>query len=195
MVKNYRYYIGLDFSLKSPGVTRYDSQSGDFNSDNVEYFYGTEKIRKLVNTDKIHGTLFLADELVTRKYYQKINDRLNWIQSIIVDPQQTILCVEDYAYCAVSTRLVQTAETLGSIKWQLSQLDIPIIAISPKTLKKHVTGSGNAEKFVMIEHFKNEGTFNIFDHFPMIKGKTLSPIDDIVDSYFLCKHLVFQDNL
>ncbi|KNC87288.1 hypothetical protein SARC_00615 [Sphaeroforma arctica JP610] len=80
-------------------------------------------------------------------------------------------------------------EHMGILKYHLHQLDIEYTSYSPKSVKLTGTGFGRAEKEDMVIAFTKETGINLSDVFNT-RGTTVSPINDIVDAYYVCKHHV-----
>jgi Holliday junction resolvasome RuvABC endonuclease subunit len=80
------------------------------------------------------------------------------------------------------------AEAMGMYKYRLfMQTGQHVRLVAPSTVKKYATTKGNAKKPQMVESFIAETGVLLHD----ILGKrslTVSPISDIVDSYYICKY-------
>jgi len=72
---------------------------------------------------------------------------LEWLQSFDYDGI-THVCWEDYAY-GTKGQPFSKGELGGIIKLFYLSMGLPIIAPSPATLKKYITGKGNADKSQM----------------------------------------------
>jgi len=70
------------------------------------------------------------------------------------------VCVEGYAFGmpvkGASSRMTQIAEMTGLTKHLVLSDDIPIIVVPPSTLKKFITGKGNASKGEVTKFLKQE---------------------------------------
>jgi hypothetical protein len=97
--------------------------------------------------------------------------------------------VEGYANAATTNRVFQVAENTGLLKYKLYQLGIPVTVIPPTEVKKHATGKGNADKNAMYTAFIHETGDNIKALLTPKREECVSPVSDIVDSYFICKRL------
>jgi len=119
------------------------------------------------------------------------------ICNFLVHHEVEKVLIENYAFGG-SGRVYQIGENCGILKYLLSEVDIDVDLLPPTALKKFATGKGNAKKQQMIEQFESETGVDLWEHFCIKKGKTIpSPIDDIVDSYYLAKyeteHLKLQE--
>lgn len=70
-----------------------------------------------------------------------------------------IAVFEDYGPIGrTSGKITQRAEICGILKWQLTSVFcVPVIAVSPKGLKKYATGNGNAAKEAVMNAAHNKG--------------------------------------
>jgi Holliday junction resolvasome RuvABC endonuclease subunit len=140
--------LGIDASLTSTGLALMDQNTGTV--------IGTGT----VGSAKLRGGERLKSNLENFRLFYK--------------PQEThiqMICLEDYAYGAGahknnegvfqgSQRFLQTAEWTGVIKVELAFVfpHVPLVLVSPPTLKKFVTGSGNSPKEnLMLEAYKRFG--------------------------------------
>ena len=79
-------------------------------------------------------------------------------------------------------RVFHIAENTGVLKQKIYKAGITFEVVPPSTWKKEVVGKGNADKQYVYESM-NVDLKNIF------KSKSItSPINDIADSYFICKY-------
>ena len=79
-------------------------------------------------------------------------------------------------------RVFHIAENTGVLKQKIYERGIDFEVIPPSTWKKEVVGKGNADKKYVYESM-NVDLKSIF------KSKSItSPINDIADSYFICKY-------
>ena len=76
---------------------------------------------------------------------------LKWLNERIDECNPTHVCWEAYSYGSKGRALFEIGELGGCVKLLVLSRGIPIIAVPPKTLKKFVTGNGNAKKDQMRE--------------------------------------------
>ena len=86
-------------------------------------------------------------------------------------------------------RVFNIAENTGVLKYKLWQSRIPVTITPPTTIKKFATGKGNADKFAMYEAFKKETKVDLRKEISPNKKDVGNPVSDIIDSYYICKHL------
>lgn len=89
---------------------------------------------------------------------------LEWLQEHIDDMKPTHICWEDYAFAAKNQRgNFDKAELGGAVKLLALSQGIPLIAVPPTTLKKYVTGWGNAKKEHMMETIEERWGYHFDD--------------------------------
>lgn len=78
------------------------------------------------------------------------------------------------------------AENTGMMKYKLYKDGYPIVVVPPTVIKKFATGKGNANKEAMYSAWSKINP-SLFDLFGVKESKTKipSPINDIVDAYYL----------
>ena len=91
--------------------------------------------------------------------------------------------LEGYAYSSFTNNLTQIAEMTGLLKYFLYQSAIPYNIYTPTSIKKSATGKGNAKKDMMYEAWLEDVGVDLFAMYN--KTKAVSPINDIVYSYYL----------
>ena len=76
------------------------------------------------------------------------------------------------------------------MKYKIFQSQIPLEVASPSAVKKLATGKGNATKEEMhAAFFRETGTDLVYFITPG-RNDCISPVSDIVDSYYVCKYLI-----
>lgn len=123
------YSVGLDASLTSFGFYAYPINHDE------------EYNLSLCTTPKDGGdttrVLALADEII------------DVMVCLPYKPQ--IVCIEDYGPInRTSGKIAQRAEMCGIIKHWTLRYGIPLIMVTPNSLKKFATGKGNASKEQML---------------------------------------------
>lgn len=133
--------LGVDASLTSTGLALLDQNTGSV--------IGTGT----VGSSKLRGGERLKHNL--EKFREFYRPQEKYLQMIVL---------EDYAFGAggalQSQRFLQTAEWTGVIKVEMALVfpNVPLVLVSPPTLKKFVTGSGNSPKEnLMLEAYKRFG--------------------------------------
>lgn len=176
---------GIDYSLTSPAVCVFMG-GGVFTFDDCSFFYLTD-VKKYAQTfmNNIHGKMFSEYNAESERYCT-IAD---WTVEKIVGCEQ--IALEDYAYSRGNVgRVFHIAENTGVLKYKIWKIGTPIDVFSPTAIKKYATGKGNAKKDEMHESFKEDSGINLMD--VMGIDNVRSPLNDIVDSYFICKYMHSQ---
>jgi Holliday junction resolvasome RuvABC endonuclease subunit len=100
-------------------------------------------------------------------------------------------CIEGYAMGAKG-KIFNIAENTGVLKYKLYQNQIPLEISPPSQIKKMATGKGNATKDEMHEAFLKETKINLIQTITPDRSDVISPVGDIVDSYYVCKYLYLK---
>lgn len=128
------------------------------------------------------------------------------------DKSEVVVVIENYSYSSQSNTLIQMVENTMSLKSHLidSVCDIDNFYIVPAPVVKSFVGKGSFDKYDMLEAFMKRGdggdfhsflleNKNIFIKSRIKKGKefneVLSPIQDIIDSYWLLVYLLHSQNI
>lgn len=96
------------------------------------------------------------------------------VERTLVVWEPTVVVVENYAYCQNIRSFITLVELGTVIRSVLFRLRLPWYEVPPTTLKKWVTGKGNAPKDDMAKFVTKRWGFT-------------SPSDDIVDAYALAQ--------
>jgi Holliday junction resolvasome RuvABC endonuclease subunit len=91
--------------------------------------------------------------------------------------------IEEYSHGSVSSSMDVVHELGGIVKYHLRKIGHVPVEISPKSVKKFVTGNGNADKFMMLAAVKKLGLpitdHNMADAFGLARfGHALQQSDD-----------------
>jgi Holliday junction resolvasome RuvABC endonuclease subunit len=183
---------GVDYSLCGPSICIYNGDEKSFSIDKCTFYFLT-KIKKFAT---YFGRNIIGENFVDFNHeierYQSISD---WGVEVLMGCEQ--VAIEGYAYSALSNRIFQIAENTGLLKYKLFQRGIPVTVIPPTEVKKFATGKGNADKMSMYSFFEAETKLDLLNLFYDAdkRPKDISnPVSDIVDSYFICKHLFNKIN-
>lgn len=137
-----KYFLGLDISLSSTGVSIID---GDYN---------------YIAKDKIEGTgMFGAERL------RILHDNLERFIIENIDPSLIKLaCIEGPSYNSNVGNLFEIGEVTGCYKYLISKNNIPYIIATPQQLKKYVLGKalagkdgGSKKELVILDVYKKFG--------------------------------------
>ena len=178
---------GIDYSLTSPAICvwkKEDDRFFDFDSCDV-YYLETPSRRKRPS----HGILNLHSEPYPEWETEEERHELlsKWTMSIITGCE---VFIEGYAFATVGKSHVRSvAEGTGLLKNKMWKMKIPFTIFPPTVIKKHATGKGNADKQLMYNTFCDEllTPTDLKERLTPKAKKIISPISDIVDSYFIAK--------
>jgi len=175
---------GIDYSMRSPAVCVYDTTQ-DFVFDNLK-FLAIPCSKKI---DGVYRNIEIIQNLGSTKHSMGRFEHLaRTFLSYLKSNNVKQVRLEDYSYGSKG-RVFHIAENCGLLKYFLYREGIEVELVSPASNKKFATGKGNAKKEQMIEQFEKETGIDLWEFFSIKKLKSIpSPIDDIVDSYFLAKY-------
>lgn len=182
---------GIDYSMTSPSICIYDTNT-EFKFENIKlYNFNTVKKRVGVYGEHNNITISLQPEYETQE--ERFNNIRNWAYGILCLYGVGEVVLEGYAMGSSKGLVFQIAENTSLLKQAMRELKIKFETPAPTSIKKNFTGSGKADKPMMIDQFHKE--------FPEIKFHELigvkeygKPIDDIVDAYAMMKmHSHFKE--
>ena len=167
---------GLDYSINSPGLCIYDTEK-DLTFENLLLYNKNDK--------KKYSGIFKNIEIVTQAPYscneERYKNTASWAFEIIKKNKVDFVCMEGYAMGSSAGQVFNIAENTSVIKQLMFDNNIPFIVPSPKTVKKHFTGSGNANKNLMVDTFEKRFCVSIAEIISQT-NKYTSPTNDMVDS-------------
>lgn len=175
---------GIDYSLCGPAVCLFRANAtGKFSYSGCSFYFLTDNKRQSeIRTLNIFGER-LSDWNNDQHRYETIAD---WALDIVMGC--THVALEGYAYSAHG-KVFHIAENTGILKYKLYQLSVPVTIIQPTEIKKYATGKGNADKNAMYESWLNETGVDLKALLTPRRADSVSPVSDIVDSYYICKKM------
>lgn len=175
---------GIDYSLCGPAVCLYKpNATGKFSYSGCSFYFLTDNKRQSeIRSMNIFGER-LSDWDSDEHRYETIAD---WAIDIVMGC--THVALEGYAYAAHG-KVFQIAENTGILKYKLYELSIPVTVIPPTEVKKFATGKGNADKNAMYAAWSQDTGVDLKTLLTPKRQECVSPVSDIVDSYFICKRL------
>jgi hypothetical protein len=188
---NRKRIAGIDYSITSPAICVYteEEDGGHFDFDRCVFYYlsNTEKQRQLAAGS---GLSNINTEVYPKWDTEEERHELltTWAHGIIQSCQEVYL--EGYAFASSGKSYVRSvAENTGLLKNRMWKNRIPFKTYPPTVIKKFATGKGNANKDVMYDHFITELLTppNLKEILTPKSKKIISPVSDIVDSYFIAK--------
>lgn len=165
--------------MTCPCITVYEDND-QFSFQKCQINYLTSEARFSGTTKNVTGTLFTKPDNELERY-DKIS---NWAIDIIKDCDKIL--IEDYSMGSKG-RVFHIAENTAFLKYKLFTLNKNFAAYPPTSLKKYASGKGNSDKTAMFTAFFKETNINLPRWFSYKGKKIVSPISDIVDSFYLCK--------
>lgn len=171
-------YAGIDYSMKCPAITIGNSK--DFSKCKTFYYLDVKKFE-----GKMHHNIYGIMHFPYLHNTERYSNIADWIISILKRFKVHQVCMEGYAMGAKG-QVFDIAENTGILKYKIWKENIDMFIAPPKTVKKHFTGNGNANKIIMFDTFleKNKD-YDLRKIFTQNADK--NPISDIVDSYaMLC---------
>lgn len=125
-----KYFLGLDLSLNGTGISVLSHDGSLIES----------KLIKL-NTNKTN----------LYKGQARIKVIVDIILSILNKYSPQRVAVEGYSFGSKGRSFIDLAELGGVVRYELTNRKLDWVEIPPKTLKKMVSGNGNADKVQMME--------------------------------------------
>ena len=182
---------GIDYSLTSPAVCIYteESDGGYFDFDRCVLHYlsntkGQQQLAARCGLDNIKASPY-PEWKIEEERHENLSD---WAYQIVQGCDEVF--IEGYAFATVGKSHVRSvAEGTGLLKNKLWKYKIPFTIFPPTVIKKHATGKGNADKQLMYNAFCDEllTPTDLKERLTPKAKKIISPISDIVDSYFIAK--------
>jgi len=177
---------GIDYSLSSPGICVADADT-KFNFESCRFLAipGNKKL-----TEPVYGNVrIIQNKGITPVSVDRFIHLAKTTVQFLLDNAVGRVIIEDYAFAARG-RVFNIGENCGILKCKLTEAGISYDVISPPVVKKFATDKGNANKDVMHEFFVKETGVDFFKLFGLKETKKLpSPVDDLVDAYYMCKYL------
>ncbi|MDX8383140.1 MAG: hypothetical protein R8M45_03595 [Ghiorsea sp.] len=173
--------------MSSPALCTYDT-SKSFTFENCK-FLAIPQTKKLAG---IYQNIEIIENLGSVAGDRKRFDHLSAASiKFIVENNVDICCMENYAYGARG-RVFTIGENSGLLKHKIWQTGRVLNMITPSEIKKCATGKGNANKEAMVAQFTEDTNIDLKEYLSMTTKKVIpSPVDDIVDSYYIVKTWLF----
>ena len=187
---NQKKIAGIDYSLTSPAICVYKEEDGryfDFDGCVFHYLFNTERQRQLAAGSGLSN--LRADPYPEWQTEEERHEKLAiWAYNLVQGCEEVFL--EGYAYATVGKSHVRSvAENTGLLKHKMWKNKVLFNTYPPTVIKKFATDKGNANKELMYEAFIAELLTppNLTEILTPKSKKIISPVSDIVDSYFIAK--------
>ncbi len=179
---------GIDYSLTSPAICVYkDEHGGHFDFDRCVFHYlsNSEKQQQLAAGTGL-GNLKAEPYPEWQSAEERHEKLATWAYNIVQGCQEVFL--EGYAYGVTSNR-APIYENTAILKHKMWKNKVSVNTYPPTVIKKFATGKGNANKELMYDAFVDEllTPTDLKEQLTPRTKKVISPISDIVDSYFIAK--------
>jgi len=179
---------GIDYSLTSPAMCVCDADK-PFSIENC-YFLAVPNNKKL-DQYYLNGRIAIfQNPAPTCSSPEERFDKLSQnFENFAIQYNVEHVLIEDYAFAARG-RVFHLGENCGLLKHKLYRQNIQIDTIAPPTAKKFATGNGRADKDEIFAAFVVETGINLIDEMGLKHTKKLpSPVDDLIDAYYIAKYL------
>lgn len=168
----------IDWSLTCPAI----------------FIGGEGYVTRIHSISKKHMGKYLDDSIILHDAFDwkdnqdRFDKMTDWAVNVIKTEKTEIVFIEDYAF-AGNGRITDIAECVGVLKHKLYKEGLMVVPVSPSSVKKTATGKGNATKDMMVDAFIEKTGINLFETFGINRTQKIpSPIQDIVDAYWIGKH-------
>ena len=212
-------YIGIDFSINSPALTLYLNDEfhffSFFNFDPNRFL--DKKFPKAITVHRMlhdSNTATLIPYLRKKTAEDYSEDQFNKIKdadnlatlitktliSNVPKPDNLDIAIEGYSYGSKGNAIIDIVSFNSVLRNYLYRIfpAAKIWIFSPSAIKKFA-GKGNAKKSDMLDYFLAEPPKHKFSQFVAENKEMLvnstdvkKPVDDIIDSYFICKYLMHR---
>lgn len=182
--------------MTSPALCCFEGSKWDVKRCTFHFLTGTKKLQQSFYEKHFaaHGqpSFELESNSETDKF-ERFNYISNWALQIINDFQPDYVAIEGYSMGSTVGRAFDIAENTCLLKYKLLDYGYKFVVYPPKTIKKFATKNGNCNKQDMNQQFLADTELNLNQIFSLKSSKPIHPIEDIVDSYYLCK-LLYQEH-
>jgi hypothetical protein len=212
------FYIGIDYSIKSPAVTICDHKNSDITflsfprdkeiNRDCEVSL-TDANVQIIKLNPVPNSPKKTSIAVTER--QSLFDAIYQTTAIIEHIRKTIgdnfvnsyIGIEGFSFASTSSRLAQISGYQWLLRYQLLEagMNLDNFYIFAPTTVKASAGKGNYKKEEMIAAFLNTSNPSLENNnfyqmitkhpesFQSKKGTFLKPVDDIIDSYWIMQTL------
>lgn len=180
------YIGGIDYSMSSPCLCIHPmDQLNHYSFEQCKIFFLAQSIKHI---DSFCDNICRGIEYPT--YHSEI-ERYKKLSDIMLKKLSKnnvkYLHLEGYSFGSKG-KVFEIGENTGILKLGLELIKIKYDIIPPAQIKKFAWGKGNANKEQMYQSFLNETKKDIQQEISPKSKKISSPVSDIVDAYFICKH-------
>jgi Holliday junction resolvasome RuvABC endonuclease subunit len=199
-LSGYPCYIGIDLSLKSPGITVLENSC---NAQNWSLYGFHQHKKKYKDVKNPILTLFpaipSAQESNNNMRYKHVSDHVCSIvakyQKKYPHPDDIRVVVEGYAFKKESAHSSKLMEECGILKYRLFyEHNITCQILPPTRWKKYGTGKGKRSKLETAIILRESTGIDLFQILGCKEKEKLDhPLEDIYDSIGLVKAMLYMD--
>lgn len=112
------------------------------------------------------NSILLTETISIKKLkgMERVEFIISRIKTLIFEHNIKEVIIEGYSFGSRGRALFQLGELGGVIRYELFKLGIEIKEIPPTSLKKFITGKGNAKKEEVLEGVNKKTNLNLKDH-------------------------------
>lgn len=177
-------FVGIDYSMSSPAICAHSEIEWNFN--NCKFFFLASRKTVYNCHQNFKQTPFFKDYWTCNE--ERFDMLSNWAINCIhsLHFANCKVYIEHYAFASKGL-VYHIGENGGLLKHKIYKASWKYDTVPPKTIKKFATGKGNADKQLMYEAFLDDTKFDMVANFG-VNSCEVSPINDLVDAYFICKY-------
>jgi hypothetical protein len=183
-------FAGIDYSLTCPAICIYNTKDGPFSFSNTKAFFRSNLARFEMFSE---GNLIGENHNPWKSDIERYDDISSWALDCLKKHKVKKVFLEGYSFGSTG-KVFNIAENTAILKYNLWDEYIDIEIVAPKQIKKFASGSGNASKERMYEAFiKENGDLNLMATLTPRSTNVISPVNDIVDAYYILKYGINND--
>lgn len=165
--------------MTCPSITICNTQFLKFENCEVHFLNEKKKFEGIWKNINGHYFTRPADNI------QRFDYISDWAISLLKEVD--VVSLEDYSMGSKG-KVFNIAENTGLLKYKLYKMQKSVKLVPPTALKKYASGKGNSDKNQMYKTFTQKTKINLKSIFNSKTKNIESPINDIVDSYFLAEY-------
>lgn len=193
--------VGIDYSMNSPAMTLWggDLKRDNFSVNSLDFFSYTSKINafnKFIEND-------LKEWNCSIQRYKNLADLFYWkiltVQNKkLIKWKNVYIAIEGYSYGSNQSLIFNIAENTALLKYELWKSGLDFKIYQPTSVKKFITGKGNAKKEDVYKSICEILNFDLSDYLKIPISKN-TPIYDFSDSLSICfmlyREMLIRNNL
>lgn len=177
--------VGIDYSITGPAMCVHTGNEWSVDNCNFLFLCGRKKYHHEYDIGKgalIQGfNVYGGKGLDVERFEYQANHFVGYLD--MLECVETV-AIEGYAYGARG-KVFNIGENTGILKLKIIESQYQLEVLQPGEIKKFATGKGNANKQAMYDAWLEETGIDL-EKIMDCKGDS-GPINDVVDSYYICK--------